>query len=115
MLIDETGGSHGIRDYNAILSLESLPKQAVFGQELYPTLFLKAAVYARNMIMSHPFIDGNKRTGMTLASVFLENNGYKVKAKEAVIEKFALKIVKEKLDLEEIAKFLKQHSWKIKP
>ena len=74
MVVDETGGMHGVRDYNAILSVEKLPKQKMFGKELYHTVFLKAAVYARTIIMNHPFIDGNKRTGMTTAFVFLERN-----------------------------------------
>ena len=94
IIIDETGGSHGVRDYHAILTLEDLPRQTVFVKELYPTVFLKAALYVRNIIMGHPFVDGNKRTGMTAASVFLENNGYKITAQKGEIEKFALKIVK---------------------
>lgn len=110
MVIDETGGSHGARDYHAILSVEQLPKQKAFGQELYPTIFIKAAVYGRNIIMNHPFTDGNKRTGMLAALIFMENNGYETKAKKGEIEKFALQIVQKKLGLEEVAAWLKKHS-----
>ena len=112
MIIDETGGSHGVRDYHAILSLEELPKQKVFGEELYPTIFLKASVYARNIIMGHPFIDGNKRTGMTAALVFIEDNGYKIVAERGEIEKFALRIIEHKLQLDSIAAWFKKHSQK---
>jgi death-on-curing protein len=114
LAIDETGGVHGVRDLHAILSLEELPRQKVFGKELYPTIFEKAALYTRNIIMNHPFIDGNKRTGMTAAAVFLENNSYEFVAKEGEIENFALKIVKEKLDVKAIASWLKRHSKKHK-
>ena len=114
MLIDETGGSHGLRETNAILSTEQMPQQMVFGKELYPDVFLKAAVYARNIIVNHSFVDGNKRTGMTAAFVFLERNRYESTAKEGEIEKFALKIVTEKLSLEVIADWLKKHSKKVK-
>ena len=114
IIIDETGGSHGVRDHHAVLALEQLPRQKFGGQELYKTIFVKAAVYARNIIMGHPFVDGNKRTGMTAASVFLENNGYQVIAEKGEVEKFALKIVKERLNLEEIAKWFKAHSKKAK-
>ncbi len=113
IVIDETGGSHGLRDYHAILVLEDLPRQKFGGEEVYKTVFTKAAVYARNIVMGHPFIDGNKRTGMTAASVFLENNGYRIVAKEGETERFALKIIKGKLDLEEIAKWFKARSKKI--
>lgn len=113
LVIDETGGSHGVRDHNAILSLEASPRQSVFGKELYPTIFMKAAVYARGIIMNHPFLDGNKRTGMTTASVFIANNGYKIYAEEGEVEEFALCVVSEKLDLEEIAEWFKSHSKKV--
>ena len=112
MIIDETSGSHGVRDYHAILSLEELPKQKAFGEELYPTIFLKSAVYARNIITGHPFIDGNKRTGMTAALVFIEANGYKIIAERGEIEKFALRIIEHKLQLESIAAWFKKHSQK---
>lgn len=114
MVVDETGGSHGVRDYHAILSLEHSSKQKVFEKELFPTIFLKAAVYIRDILMSHPFIDGNKRTGMTSAVVFIENNGYFVEVPKGGIENFAVRVVTEKLDLETIATWLKKHSRKTK-
>lgn len=110
MLIDETGGSHGVRDYHAIFSLEDLPRQSVFGKELYPTIFEKAAVLARNIIMNHPFVDGNKRTGVTAASVFFENNGYEINVKEGEIEAFAVSVVKNRLSIEDIAKWFEKNS-----
>lgn len=112
MLIDETGGVHGVRDHRVLFSLEQSPRQAVFGKELYPSPFLKAALYARNIIMNHPFMDGNKRTGMTAASVFLENNGYVIEAKPGEIEKFALKIIKQRLGLKNIARWIQKRSKK---
>jgi death on curing protein len=114
LIIDETGGLHGIRDGNSILSAEALPKQNVFGEELYPTVFLKAAVYVRTIIFSHPFVDGNKRTGMTAAFVFLGNNGFKSSAKGGEIKKFAVKIVVAKITVEQIAAWLKRRVKKIK-
>ena len=110
MLIEETGGLHGVRDRNTVLSVEQMPQQTAFGKELYFTVFLKAAVYARNIIMNHPFIDGNKRTGMTSAFIFLERNGYISLVKEGDIEKFALKIVQMRLSVEKIADWLQKHS-----
>ena len=110
MVIDETGGSHGVRDMHAILSLEQLPSQKAFGEELYPTIFIKAAVYARNIIFNHPFVDGNKRTGMTAAIVFMENNGYKFYAREGEVEQFALEIIHKKHQLKTIANWFKKHT-----
>src|SRR3989344_877585 len=115
IIVDETGGSHGVRDMHAVLHLEHLPSQSFGGKELYGGIFQKAAVYARSIAMNHPFIDGNKRTAMTSASVFLENNGYEIKAKEGEIELFAVKMVVEKLDIKEIASWFEKHSQKIHP
>lgn len=112
LVINETGGSHGIRDPHPILSLEHSPRQSVFGRELYPTPFLKAAVYAREIITTHPFVDGNKRTAMTAATVFLEHNGYQFTAQRREIARFALKIIEKKLNLEAIAAWLEQHAKK---
>lgn len=112
LIVNETGGSHGIRDPRPILSLEHSPRQIVFGRELYPTPFLKAAVYAREIITAHPFVDGNKRTAMAAATVFLEHNGYQFTAHKGEITKFALKIIGKKLDLEAIAAWLERHAKK---
>ena len=113
VVIDETGGSHGVRDRNAIASLEYLPRQGAFGKELYPTLFLKAAIYVRNIIFSRPFIDGNKRTAMATADVFLQSNGYEIAIPKGGVKKFALSVIKQKLGLEKIAEWLKKNSKKI--
>ena len=103
MVIAETHGAEGVRDMHVILSLEQSPRQQFGGKELYPSVFIKAALYARNIVTSHPFIDGNKRTGMTAAFIFLENNRYVVTAKEGEIEKYAVEIALKKPALEAIA------------
>ena len=79
MVIDETGGSHGVRDTHAILMLENLPTQSAFGKELYPTIFVKSALYARTILASHPFIDGNGRTARILSTLILYKTGYDFK------------------------------------
>ncbi|PIR46947.1 MAG: type II toxin-antitoxin system death-on-curing family toxin [Candidatus Vogelbacteria bacterium CG10_big_fil_rev_8_21_14_0_10_45_14] len=113
-VVAKSGGGDGVRDDHALLSLEKSPAQHAFGQELYPTPFLKAAVYAREIMMQHPFFDGNKRSGIAAALVFLELNGYSLILKKKDILDFAIQIVTEKLGLEEIANWLKKHSKKRK-
>lgn len=113
MIVDETSGMHGIRDRHLLSSIELSPQQSVFGKELYPTIFLKAAIYTHNIIKYHPFLDGNKRTAMTAAVVFLENNNYLFGVDKGKVEKFALKIINEKLSIEKIASWFEKHSKKI--
>lgn len=99
-----------MRDHHALLSVVSAPRQAAFGRELYPSIFEKAAVYIRDIITLHPFLDGNKRTGITVAFVFLENNGYGGIDHEGEIEHFVLAVIHQKLDIEDIAAWLKTHT-----
>lgn len=63
------------------------------GQDLYPTLAEKAAALGYSSIMSHPFVDGNKRTGHAAMEVFLLLNGFEIHAAvdehEQVVLRFA--------------------------
>ena|SRR3990167_914556 len=108
-VIEDFGGSHGVRDEGRLASLVSAPKQEVFGAEQYPNIFQKAAVYMRNLIGDHPFVDGNKRTAVTVAGIFLLRNGYRLTASPKELENFAVKIAVKKLDVIEIAAWLKEH------
>ncbi|MEK7536126.1 MAG: type II toxin-antitoxin system death-on-curing family toxin [Patescibacteria group bacterium] len=111
-IISETGGSHGLRERDVLVGITISPKQIVFGKEFYPTLFDKAAVYVREIVMRHPFVDGNKRTGITSAFVFLDKNEYIATAKQGSVEKFAVEIAVNHLEIPEIAKWLKKNSRK---
>ena len=112
MVVDETGGLHGVRDHHALLSIVHAPQQSVFGKELYPSIFEKGALYCRDIITTHPFVDGNKRTGMLVASVFLEHNGYILNVPEGEIERFALSVISKKPTVKDIAAWFKKHSKK---
>ena len=69
-LIQQTGGSDGVRDYNLLDSaLESFG-----GEDLYPTLQAKAARLGYGLIKNHCMIDGNKRIGTHAMLVFLALN-----------------------------------------
>jgi death on curing protein len=110
IVISETGGSHGFRDREALLSIAQSPRQSLGGKELYSTVFLKAALYAREIIMRHAFVDGNKRTGMSAAFVFLADNGYLSIAAKGDIEAMALRVIHERLTIESIAGWLKKNT-----
>jgi death on curing protein len=110
-IIDTSGGSQGIRDKNRIESALASMQQEVFGQELYPTIFEKAAVLMRGIISDHPFVDGNKRTGMMAALIFLDLNSYDTSGlKDKELEDFAVQVAVEHLEVPMIAAWLKSHS-----
>jgi death-on-curing protein len=112
-LVERFGGSHGVRDINRIRSVLNAPKQNIFGKEQYASIYDKAAVYIRNIIGDHPFVDGNKRTGMTAGLFFLEKNGTNIRLSEKELEDFAVKVATESLQVKDIAEWLKEHSEKI--
>jgi death on curing protein len=62
------------------------------GNELYPTIIEKATALAFSLILNHPFIDGNKRTGHAAMETFLVVNGYEITASVAEQEQIILGI-----------------------
>lgn len=109
-IIDATGGSHGIRDVGRLESAAASQTQVVFEVELYPDTFYKAAALMKAVIADHPFVDGNKRTGMMLAVMFLERNNIAMKIDDGAFENFAVQVAVEHLIIEEIARWLKDHT-----
>lgn len=107
-IIESYGGSHGVRDEGRLKSVEVAPSQQVFGIEQYPTVFEKAAVYMRNIIGDHSFSDGNKRSGITVASVFLDLNGLTMSATPRELEDFAVYVATTNPDIPEIASWLEE-------
>ena len=110
MVVEDFGGSHGIRDEGRVKSVVEAPRQQVFGTEQYPDVYQKAAVYTRNIIGDHPFTDGNKRTGVTVCGVFLLRNNIRLTATATELEDFAVQIAVEHLDVTAIARWPEAHS-----
>jgi len=73
-IIDRYGGVKGIRNLGLLASAMSMPMSTLFGEELHPTVFDKAAAYLYHIVCNHPFVDGNKRTGTVAALTFLRQN-----------------------------------------
>jgi len=109
LVIDETGGSHGVRDIGLLASVAMRPQLTIGGVEMFPDLFLKAAGYFESLTHYHLFVDGNKRTALTATARFLAQNGYELTATNAQAEAFTLKVVLEKPGIETIAAWLRRH------
>lgn len=109
-IIDQTGGSHGLRDVNLFLSIIERPKTCFGGKEMYTDVFAKAACYLESLAGRHVFIDGNKRTALAAAARFLFLNGYELSASSKAAENFMLRVVEEKISIEGIAKWLSKNT-----
>jgi death-on-curing protein len=80
-LLAQFGGSAGIREEHLLDSALARPQHLfAYGK---PNLFDLAASYGFGLVKNHPFVDGNKRIGFTIAVLFLELNGYRFHAAEA--------------------------------
>jgi len=109
-LVSETAGEHGVRDIGLLESAIARPKATFDGQKLYTNIFDKAAALMESLVNNHPFIDGNKRTGIACAVLFLRQNGITFSAKNSDLERFTLRVASSKIKPSEIAKWLKNHS-----
>jgi death-on-curing protein len=109
-LVAETGGSHGVRDLDSLLSAVGRPQASFDDQDLYPDLFTKAAALMDSLIRNHPFVDGNKRTGIAAAALFLRTNGYRLEATNAELVEFVLEVAQSQHTLDEITAWLQIHA-----
>ena len=113
LVVTQSGGADGIRDQNTLKSAIGRPFQTFDGEDLYPTLLEKAAAVLKSIIVNHPFVDGNKGTGYTVARTFLRINGYDVVADQSVRYSFVISIASGEMHYDEILTWLKNNTQKI--
>ena len=110
MMLAQHGGLAGVRDEGLLESALSKP-QNLFAYSS-PILTDMAASYAAGIILNHPFLDGNKRTGFMLAATFLEVNGRKFTATEESVIEMTLALASGKLKQAAYAEWLSKNSAK---
>jgi len=109
-MIKRFGGSAGVRDLGLVESAVARPQATFDGQDLYESIFDKAAALLQSLLKNHPFVDGNKRTALTSAGMFLKINGYNlVNAHEEEVS-FGVEVDNKHLSVEEIASWLQNHT-----
>lgn len=87
-LLHRFGGLDGVRDAGALEGALNRPLNRFHYEVPPPSLVDLAATYAAGIVLNHPFIDGNKRTGFMLAYTFLGINGLELVApEEAAVER----------------------------
>jgi len=105
------GGSYGVASVERLESALNMPKQTMFGEELYPDIFTKAAILVYLLVQNHPFVDGNKRTALYTMLRFLEANGFTVTVtSNDELYQFTIDIATSALDKEQIEEWLRTHT-----
>lgn len=91
-LVDETGGSPGLRDEGLLDSALNAPFQIFGDTSAYPSLQQKAARLCYGLVKNHPFIDGNKRIGAHAMLVFLAVNGLELSYSQQELSDIILQV-----------------------
>lgn len=113
--VDAHGGmymppSNFLHEENLDYLLEIVNSE-VFGEELYPNIEDKAAVYCYNIICNHIFSDGNKRTGLEASLAFLNFNRKRLNKNlpHHQIYDFIIEVASGKLSLDECRTWFKNN------
>lgn len=80
LMIREFGGASGIRDKGALESALARPFATFDGEDLLQSPEEKATALIESILINHPFIDGNKRTGYVLMRLLLMEAGWDIHA-----------------------------------
>ena len=99
-------GDAGIRDAGLLESALARPQNlAAYGK---PDVAALAAAYAFGIVKNHPFVDGNKRTGLVALELFLEQNGYVLTASDVECVLVILAVAEGKLSENELAGWIRK-------
>lgn len=106
ILIEKFGGAEGLKDRAALESSLNRPYATFDQKELYPTPVDKAAAILESILINHPFVDGNKRTGYVFMRLTLMNAGMDIEAAQNDKYDFVIKVAKGEMDINEIKKWI---------
>ena len=105
--------SSGVRDENLLASAVNTPFQTFMGNDLYPSLYDKAAQLCYGIANNHPFTDGNKRTALHSMYVYLIINGFDITATQQDVENMIIDVAAGNMTNVELAQWLRENTVKI--
>jgi death on curing protein len=105
----EHGGGEGIRDEGLLRSALARPQNLLAYGTPTPDLASLAASYAFGIAGNHPFVDGNKRTALVVARLFLLLNGANLVATQEEKYSTFLSLAAGQLSEEALARWLRAH------
>lgn len=109
-IIATIGGASGLREAGLLASIADKPKASFGGEDLYPTLFAKAAAVFEALCNYHVFVDGNKRTAALSLYRLLYINDYDLTCSNKELERFTLQIASSHPDLADVAGWVKKNT-----
>ena len=109
-LEDEFVLSSGVRDENLLASAVNTLFQTFMGNDLYPSIYDKAAQLCYGIANNHPFTDGNKRTALHSMYVYLIINGYDITATQQDVENLIINVAAGNMTNVELAQWLRDNT-----
>lgn len=106
--IKRFGGLAGVRDENLLASAVLTPQSSFGGKSPYADVIEVAAAYLFYLCGNHPFFDGNKRTAMMAAIVFLRLNGIEPAPDGEEWEEFVLDVAASRIDRDATTRHLRR-------
>jgi death-on-curing protein len=108
--VRQAGGAVGVRDKGALEAAVARPFTAYGGKELFPTPFAKAAALMQTVIQRHPFVDGNKRTGLLAGATLLHLAGYDLAAPRREMVEIPVAVAEGRIEVEELSRWFEAHA-----
>ncbi len=102
----ELAGGDTLTDLGLLESAVARPQASAFGADAYPDIVSKAAALLHSLVLNHPFLDGNKRTGVLAMLVFIDLNGYRLPWEQQEALDFVLRLADGAVDLDGVIAFL---------
>ena len=102
------GGQEGVRDFGLLESALAQPEASFGGAWLHHGLHEMATAYAYHVCQNHPFLDGNKRTALTCALVFLELNGVTLRDPKGLLKDAMLQVASGQMHKAALAQLLRR-------
>ena len=102
--------SPGVRDENLLASAVNTPFQTFMGNDLYPSIYDKAAQLCYGIANNHPFTDGNKRTALHSMYVYLIINGFDITATQPDVENMIIDVAAGNMTNTELAQWLRENT-----
>lgn len=107
MQLESYGGASGIRAPDLLESAVMMPQASFGGQYVHNGLYEMAAAYAFHIAENQPFVDGNKRTALASALVFLDWHQIEIEDSEALYTAM-IELAQKKLDKAGLANLFKK-------
>jgi len=99
----------GVRDMALLESAVNAPFQTFAGQDLFPSIYEKAARLLYGIANNHAFVDGNKRTAVHAMEVFLIMNRVSLDYTIDEMEIMVIGIADNTLTYEDAARWITEH------